>query len=94
MTGIQRLRQKVIERDYYLSSHAEDEMWADRFERSDIENAIIEGKIDKRMTRDPRGTRYRVLGPAQDGRLLAVVCRLRENGTLIIITVYALTEAS
>jgi hypothetical protein len=92
MSVIQRIRQKVIDRDYYLSSHAEDEMWADQLERSDVENAILRGRVEKRMTKDPRGTRYRIEGPARDGRLIHVVCRFNEKGTLLIITIYALTE--
>ena len=45
MTVIQRIRQKVIDREYYLSSHAEDAMWADELERSDVENAIRRGRV-------------------------------------------------
>ncbi len=91
MTVIQRIRQKVIDREYYLSSHAEDEMWADELERSDVENAILKGRVQKRMTKDPRGTRYRVEGPTRDGRLIHVVCRFAE-GSLLMVTVYALGE--
>ena len=65
----------------------------DRRERKDIENAIIRGKVDKRMTRDVRGTRYRIAGPAEDGRLVHVVCRFKEVGDLMIITVYAVRGA-
>ena len=84
---IQRIRQNVVDRDYYLSSHAEDEMWADQLERSDLEHALLSGEIIKRMTRDFRGTRYRIEGPAKDGRLIHVICRFREKGNLVIITV-------
>ena len=93
MTTLSRIRQKVVDRDYYLSSHAEEEMADDRLERKDIENAILRGKVDKRMTRDMRGTRYRIAGPAEDGRLVHVVCRFKEVGGLIIITVYAVRGA-
>jgi hypothetical protein len=93
MTTLSRIRQKVVDRDYYLSSHAEEEMADDRLERKDIENAIIRGKVDKRMTRDVRGTRYRIAGPAEDGRLVRVVCRFKEVGDLMIITVYAVRGA-
>ncbi len=93
MTTLSRIRQKVVDRDYYLSSHAEEEMVDDRLERKDIENAILRGKVDKRMTRDMRGTRYRIAGPAEDGRLVHVVCRFKEVGGLIIITVYAVRGA-
>lgn len=89
---IQRIRQKVIDREYYLSSHAEDEIWADQLGRPDVENAIHGGRVEKRMTRDPRGTRYRIEGPATDGRALHVVCRFTEEGALVIITAYALRK--
>lgn len=74
MTTIQRIRQKVIDREYYLSSHAEDEMPDDRLERDDIENAIQKGRVEKRFTKDQRGTRYQIEGPAKDGRLIHVIC--------------------
>jgi len=92
MARIQKIRQKVIDRAYYLSSHAEDEMAADGFERDDVENAIFKGRIGKRLKDDERGTRYRVEGPAKDGRMMCVVCRFRADIDLVIVTVYALTE--
>lgn len=90
MSVLQRIRQKVIDRAYYLSSHAEEEMWADNLERPDIENAILKGRIDKRMTQDYRGTRYRIEGPSLDLRKTHVICRFDEESELLIITVYAL----
>ena len=92
MTTIRKIRQKIIDRNYYLSSHAEDEMWDDELERSDVENAILKGRIERKMTEDPRGTRYRIAGPAKDGRPVHVICRYHERMALLIITVYALTE--
>ena len=92
MSVLQRIRQRIRERDYYLSSHAEDEMAEDGFEREDVEHAILRGFVEKKMTRDPRGTRYRIEGPAVDGRFMQVLCRFRQIGALIIITVYGKEE--
>ena len=92
MTRIQRIRQKIIDRAYYLSSHAEDEMLDDELERDDVENAILKGRIQRKLSKDRRGTRYRIEGPAKDSRLIHVTCRFKADGNLIIITVYALTE--
>ena len=39
-----------------MSSHAEQEMLDDDLERKDIENAILKGRIEKKMTHDERGT--------------------------------------
>lgn len=57
---------------------------------ADIEAAIASGRIRRRFTRDPRGTRYEVVGTATDGRHIAVVCRVKETGKLLLITTYAL----
>jgi hypothetical protein len=88
MSAIERIRAKIRLRDYYLSSHAEEEMIDDGFERSDVECVILKGVGEKKLTRDPRGTRYRVEGPAKDGRLMHTPCRFSETGPPIIITVY------
>ena len=42
MSTILRIRQKIIKKEYYLSSHAEDEMLDDRLERVDVENVEAE----------------------------------------------------
>lgn len=90
MLTIQRIRQKISDKDYYLSGHAEDEMLDDGLERRDIENAILKGRIEKKLTEDLRGTRYRIEGPARNERTIHIVCRFKEAGNLIVITAYAL----
>ena len=56
----------------------------------DIEMAIAHGRIRRRFTRDPRGTRYEVVGPATDEREIGVICRIKSTGKLLFITTYAL----
>ena len=73
-----------------MSSHAEEEMLDDYLERKDVENAILKGRIEKRLTHDSRGTRYRIEGPALDRRPIHVICRFQEIDNLVIITVYAI----
>jgi hypothetical protein len=89
---IERIRAKIQARDYYLSSHAEEGASEDRFERADVENAILAGFIEKKLTHDLRGTRYRVEGPTNDGRRMHVVCRFHEASSLVIITVYEIVQ--
>ncbi len=90
MSTIRKIQQRIVDRDYFMSSHAEEEMLDDDLERKDVENAILKGRIEKKMTHDERGSRYRIEGPARDGRLIHVICRFRENTSLIIVTVYAI----
>ena len=88
MPVIERIREQIRRREYYLSSHAEEEMGEDGFERADMENAVMTGFVQKKLTHDPRGTRYQIEGPATDGRIMQVLCRFKDVGSLIIITVY------
>lgn len=92
MSKIGKIRQKIIDRSYFLSSHAEDEMLDDDLNRLDVESAILNGRIMKKFSADIRGTRYCIEGTIDDGRKIHVICRFKENSNLIIITVYALTE--
>ena len=93
VSTVDRIREKIRRRDYFVSSHAEEEMAEDGFERSDVERAVLEGRIDRKLTHDRRGTRYRIEGAAGDGRIMHVLCRFREDRSLIIITVYEKGEA-
>lgn len=90
MSTIQRIRQKILDKDYYISWHAEEEMLDDNLERDDVVTAILQGAIERKMTHDIRGTRYRIEGSAKDGRTIHVICRFKEDGNLVIITAYEL----
>jgi len=87
--AIEKIRQCVRGQKYLISTHANEEMSDDELTALDVEQAILTGKIEKRFTRDPRGTRYEIVGRALDGRPVGVVCRMLGIGWLRIITVYA-----
>lgn len=88
MNTLQRMRQAIREQKYRISSHANEEMAYDFLTASDVENIILTGKIIKRFTRDPRGTRYEVFGNTFDYRQGYVICRFLLSGVLLIITAY------
>ena len=67
-----------------------EEMANDDLVFADIERVIATGRIRRRFTRDPRGTRYEIIGSATEERKVAVICRLKETGKLLFITRYAL----
>ena len=62
----------------------------DNLTLADIEMAIANGRINRKFIRDPRGTRYEIVGHATDGREIAVICRVKSTGKLLFITTYAL----
>jgi hypothetical protein len=70
--------------------HFFEEMANDALQLGDIERVIVTGRIRRRFTRDPRGTRYEIIGKTIDERGAAVICRVKETGKLLFITTYAL----
>lgn len=90
MTVIERIRRKIRDGDYeFTVPHFFEEMAEDDLIFADIEMAIANGRVRRRYKRDPRGTRYEVVGRAIGGREVSVVCRFKSTGKLLLITTYA-----
>ena len=88
MGALQRIQRAIREQRYRISSHANEEMSEDNLVTEDVENVILRGRIMRKFTRDPRGTRYEVVGDTRDGRRARVVCRFLTSGMLLVITAY------
>jgi len=90
---LERIRGAIVSGDYDLTRHAIDEMAEDGLGIFDVECAILDGEITKTETDDPHGSRYTVVGLAEDQKTeVGVVGRFTETGTYLIITVYEVTE--
>jgi hypothetical protein len=90
VTTIESIREKVRRQQYeFAIPHFFEEMANDDLIFADIEMVIATGRIRRRFTRDPRSTRYEVVGTATDKRQVAVICRIKETGNLLFITTYA-----
>jgi len=90
---IHRIREKVEKQDFeFTIPHFFEEMANDHLAFADVQMAIAKGRINRKFTRDPRGTRYEVIGPARDGRMIGIICRIKSTGKLLFITTYALEE--
>ena len=89
MRAIGVIREKVRNQEYeFTLPHFFEEMADDDLTLADIESAMLHGQIRRRFSRDPRGTRYEIVGPATDGRKVAVICRIKTTGRLLLITTY------
>jgi hypothetical protein len=90
---IHKIREKVEKQEYeFTIPHFFEEMADDNLTFADIEMAIAKGRIRRKFTRDPRGTRYEVIGPTTGGREIGIICRIKSTGKLLLITTYALEE--
>lgn len=90
---LRQIRNAIRTDNYDLTQHAIDETAEDRLSILDIEHAILTGEITKAEVDDPRGTRYTIIGLAEDRETgVGVVGRFTETNIYLIITVYEVTE--
>lgn len=93
MAIIQKIRQKIAREEYeFTIPHFFEEMLNDNLTFADIEMVINNGRINRKFTKDPRGTRYEIIGTAGDGREIAIICRIKSTDKLLLITTYALED--
>lgn len=88
MSVVSRIKAAVREGRYQITEHADEEAQDDGFDMLDVCNALLEGKLFSRYTRDPRGKRYKFRGPSKEGRMTCVVCRFNEEREVRVITVF------
>jgi len=89
--GIRRIRRAAREGRYEFTLHALEEMDEDCLTDADVRHVLLQGKLVRELTNDPRGSRYLLLGRAPGSNLnIEVVCRLLPSSLLRVITVYAL----
>jgi hypothetical protein len=90
---IYRIREKIRLRQYVMTAHAMEEMAEDLLTILDVEEAILSGNVIRVEKDDPRGTKYVVVGTAQDRQTpVGVVGRFASTERYLIITVYEVTE--
>lgn len=93
MATIHIIREKMAKQEYeFTIPHFFEEMADDDISFEDIEMAIGNGRIRRKFTCDPRGTRYEVVGSTKEGREIAIICRIKNTGKLLLITTYTLEE--
>lgn len=86
---IKLIREKVRDQEYeFTIPHFFEEMANESLIFADVEAAITNGAINQIFTDDPRGVRYEIAGRTIDGRLIAIICRIKETGKLLFITTW------
>lgn len=88
---LNRMRDKILTRDYIMTLHAEEEMVDDGFTILDVEHGILNGEITERQRdKGTKEAKYIIQGPAGGGTIMCVAAKLGPTGKLVIITVFAL----
>lgn len=88
---LKQMRDKVRNRQYVMTLHAEEEMSDDELTIFDVERSILTGEIVERQKDAQTGEwKYPVKGQTVAGDEIVVVGKIGLTGKLVIITVYRL----
>lgn len=89
---LERIRDCIRRRHYDMTAHAMEEMAEDSLSILDVETAILTGEISRTEKDDPRGTKYVLVGVADDRKTpVGVVGRFVSLRRFLVITVYEVT---
>ncbi|MBI3972374.1 MAG: DUF4258 domain-containing protein [Chloroflexi bacterium] len=85
------MRDRIRDRGYVVTLHAEEEMQADGFTIYDVEGGMLTGEIlERQKDADTAEWKYCVRGRTVDGDGIEIVAKISPTGKLVIITVYAI----
>jgi len=87
MFTISWIQEKISQSDYYFSQHGDRERQNDNLSISEVEEALLQGRILEYYPDTGRGESCLVVGFTDDGKPIHVVCG-RQRETLAIITLY------
>ncbi len=83
------MQERVRQRQYVMTLHAEEEMNDDGLTVYDVESGILTGRIRKRQkNRVTTEWKYRINGETVGGDEVEVIAKMSPTGKLVIITVY------
>lgn len=87
---IRRFRRLIRTLNYFVSTHAAEELEDDNLSILDLENIVLTGQITERQ-RDARTGEVKcvISGVTLDGSIAEAVVKVGFTGKLIVITVYA-----
>lgn len=88
---LKRIQEKVIQQQYVMTIHADEEMDDDNLIIADVEQVILTGElVERQRDRTTAEIKYRIRGYSTDGDLVEVIVKLGTTGKVVIITVYAI----
>ncbi|MEW5815617.1 MAG: DUF4258 domain-containing protein [Spirochaetota bacterium] len=81
------IRERVEKGEYYFSKHGDQERQNDNLTITEVEEALLTGRLIEEYEDTGRGKSYLVVGFADSGKPIHIVCGNRGDW-LVVITVY------
>ncbi|MBD2089655.1 DUF4258 domain-containing protein [Microcoleus sp. FACHB-1515] len=86
---LQQIQEKIRQRQYVMTLHAEEEMTDDDLPIFDIESIVLTGEIlERQKDRNTGEWKYRIKGLTIENDEAEVIVKLGLTGKVVIITVY------
>ncbi len=86
---LRRIQDKIRQRQYVMTLHAEEEMTDDNLSIYDVEVVILTGDIlERQKDQNTNEWKYRISGQTLDKSDAEVIAKLGLTGKVVIITIY------
>jgi hypothetical protein len=86
---LKRMQEAILNRQYIMTSHAEEEMDDDHLSIFDIERIVITGKIiERQKDQITEEWKYLIQSESFSNEVAVVVAKMSVTGKLVIITVF------
>jgi Domain of unknown function (DUF4258) len=87
MFTIEWIQTKVSQSEYYFSKHGDQERQNDNLSISEVEEALLQGRILEHYPDTSRGESCLVVGFTNNGKPIHIVCG-KQREKLAIVTIY------
>ncbi len=88
---LNRIRRLVLQRQYVVTLHADDELNADNLTVYDLERIVLTGEIvERQKDRELFESKYRIRGKTIDGSLAETIVKIAITEKIVFLTVYSL----
>jgi hypothetical protein len=87
---LREFRERIRQREYVLTLHAEEEMNEDEFTILDVESGVLAGEVvERQRDTETREQKYVIRGRTVSGEEIELVAKMGPTGKMVILTVYA-----
>ena len=86
---LKKIKELIKNRDYIVTTHADEEMTEDELSIYDVESVVLSGEIlEKQRDIQSKESKYRLTGNTLNNEKAEVILKIGRSGKVVIITIY------
>jgi len=90
---LEAVQDALLTGKYIVTAHLLDEMQAEHLFFVDVKTVVMGAEaLNEKGGGEAGNPKVEVLGPTTDGRTIGIVCSVRTDGSVLLITTYEITQ--